>query len=86
MAANGKGGGNHEIVTSPPSEQDSITGAFFQVEMMAPDALIPYIHNPKAHPESQIKKIAGSLTEWSRDTEALLRTRREIGECIAALG
>ena len=67
MAAKQKGGEAHEITANRPSVEDLILGGFFSVEMIAPDALIPYIHNPKAHPETQIKKIAGSLAEYKFD-------------------
>lgn len=62
MASTKKGGRDHEIDRAPMSG-----GGFFTVEMKPPNSLIPYIHNPKAHPETQIKKIAGSLAEYKFD-------------------
>jgi ParB-like chromosome segregation protein Spo0J len=36
----------------------------FKIEMVAIDKLIPYVQNPKAHPESQINKIASSIKNF----------------------
>ncbi|MBW1937122.1 MAG: ParB N-terminal domain-containing protein [Deltaproteobacteria bacterium] len=35
-----------------------------KIELIATDKLIPYINNPKKHPESQINKIASSIKNF----------------------
>ncbi len=35
-----------------------------KVKMIAIEKLIPYANNPKAHPDSQIDKIAASIKEF----------------------
>lgn len=61
MSTAKRGGGNPEITLTTESS------GFCTVEMKPPASLIPYIHNPKAHPETQIKKIAGSIAEYKFD-------------------
>ena len=38
-----------------------------KVEMFPIDRVIPYVQNPKAHPDGQIKKLAGAIAEFKWD-------------------
>lgn len=38
-----------------------------KVEMWDVDKILPYVNNNKKHPESQIAKIASSMTEFGMD-------------------
>ena len=38
-----------------------------KVQMLPIDKIIPYVQNPKAHPEAQVKKLAGAIAEFKWD-------------------
>lgn len=55
-----------------------MTGETIEVELLATDSLIPYVNNPKEHPDEQVAKIASSIKNYGWDQPIVIDGDREI--------
>lgn len=55
-----------------------MTGETIEVELLATDSLIPYVNNPKEHPDEQVAKIASSIKNYGWDQPIVVDGDNEI--------
>jgi len=55
-----------------------VTKKAFEIESMATDSLIPYVNNPKEHPDTQVAKIASSIKNYGWDQPIVVDGDEEI--------
>lgn len=73
-----------EVDTDPESTDaetnaaDDIAALIDEIELIAPDDLIPYQNNPKEHPQWQIDKLASSIRSYGFDQPIVVDQANEI--------
>jgi ParB-like chromosome segregation protein Spo0J len=55
-----------------------MTQTDFDIELMSPESLIPYVNNPKKHPEEQVDKIASSIKNYGFTQPVVIDSDNEI--------